>query len=233
VSVLISLAMVPIVVSSRQVPEHAVPQKVHLGDLYRNTPLGVVAIAVSGIVSSFIFSMGPVYARLSGLETSGVATFMAVSILAAVVTQYPIGRLSDHMDRRTVIAAVCTLATLVAASIVAFPRMPHGLFLLLAGLFSGFVLTLYSLSVSHVNDKLEPTQMVAASSALLLLNGAAAAIGPVVAGSLMTAFGPRAYFAALAVLTGALAIYDLWRKARRGAVPPSQKGPFIGAQPQA
>ncbi len=233
VSVLISLAMVPIVVSSRQVPEHAVPQKVHLGDLYRNTPLGVVAIAVSGIVSSFIFSMGPVYARLSGLETSGVATFMAVSILAAVVTQYPIGRLSDHMDRRTVIAAVCTLATLVAASIVAFPRMPHGLFLLLAGLFSGFVLTLYSLSVSHVSDKLERTQMVAASSALLLLNGGAAAIGPVVAGSLMTAFGPRAYFAALAVLTGALAIYDLWRKSRRGAVPPSQKGPFIGAQPQA
>jgi MFS family permease len=233
VSVLISLAMVPIVVSSRQVPEHAVPQKVHLGDLYRDTPLGVVAIAVSGIVSSFIFSMGPVYARLSGLETSGVATYMAVSILAAVVTQYPIGRLSDHMDRRTVIAAVCTLATLVAASIVAFPRMPHGLFLLLAGLFSGFVLTLYSLSVSHVNDKLEPTQMVAASSALLLLNGAAASIGPVVAGSLMTAFGPRAYFAALAILTGALAIYDLWRKSRRGAVPPSQKGPFIGAQPQA
>lgn len=233
VSVLISLAMVPIVVSSRQVPEHAVPQKVRLGDLYRDTPLGVVAIAVSGIVSSFIFSMGPVYARLSGLETSGVATYMAVSILAAVATQYPIGRLSDHMDRRTVIAAVCTLATLVAASIVAFPRMPHGLFLLLAGLFSGFVLTLYSLSVSHVNDKLEPTQMVAASSALLLLNGAAASIGPVVAGSLMTAFGPRAYFAALAVLTGALAIYDLWRKSRRGAVPPSQKGPFIGAQPQA
>ena len=76
-------------------------------DLYRNSPLGVVAIAVSGMISAFIFSMGPVYARLSGLETSGVATFMAVSILAAVVTQYPVGRLSDRMDRRTVIAAVC------------------------------------------------------------------------------------------------------------------------------
>lgn len=233
VSVLISLAMVPIVVSSRPVPEHAVPQKVHLVDLYRNSPLGVVAIAVSGMISAFIFSMGPVYARLSGLETSGVATFMAVSILAAVVTQYPVGRLSDRMDRRTVIAAVCTLAAFVAGSIVAFPEMPHGVFLVFAALFSGFVLTLYSLSVSHVNDKLEPAQMVAASSAVLLLNGAAAAIGPVVAGSLMTAFGPRAYFAALATLTGGLAIYDLWRKARRRPVPPAQKGPFIGTQPRA
>ena len=233
VSVLISLAMVPIVLSAQQVPERAAPGKVRLRELYRNSPLGVAGVTVSGMTSAIIFSMGPVYARLSGLGTGGVAAFMAVSILAAVVTQYPVGRLSDRMDRRTVIAAVCTLATLVAGSIVAFRGMPHAVFLTLAALFSGLVLTLYSLSVSHVNDKLEPTQMVAASSALLLLNGSAAAAGPVLAGSLMTAFGPPAYFAALAALTGGLAIYDLWRKSRRRPVPPSQKGPFIGAQPRA
>jgi MFS family permease len=233
VSVLISLAMVPIVVSAQQLPERAVPRTVRLPDLYRNSPLGVVGVTVSGLISAIIFSMGPVYARLSGLETTGVATFMAVSILAAVVTQYPVGRMSDRVDRRTVIAGVCALATIVAGSIVAFPKMPHGAFLTLAALFSGFALTLYSLSVSHVNDKLEPEQMVAASSALLLLNGSAAAIGPMLAGSLITAFGPAAYFATLAGLTGALAVYDLWRKSRRRPVPPSQKGPFIDAQPRA
>jgi MFS family permease len=232
VSVLISLAMVPIVVSAQQVPEHAVPRKVRLRDLYRNSPLGVVAVTVSGLISAIIFSMGPVYARLSGLETTSVATFMAASILAAVATQYPVGRLSDRMDRRTVIAVVCTLAMLVAGSIVAFPAMPHAVFLILAALFSGFALTLYSLSVSHVNDKLEPAQMVAASSALLLLNGTAAAIGPVLAGTLMTAFGPSAYFATLAALAGALAVYDLWRKSRRRPVPPAQKSPFVRAQPR-
>jgi MFS family permease len=233
VSILISLAMVPIVASAQQVPERAAPRKVRLRDLYRNSPLGVVAVTVSGLTSAIIFSMGPVYARLSGLETTGVATFMAVSILAAVITQYPVGRLSDRMDRRTVIAGVCTLASIVAGSIAAFSEMPHAVFLTLAALFSGFALTLYSLSVSHVNDKLEPAQMVAASSALLLVNGSAAAIGPVLAGSLMTAFGPRAYFATLATLTGALALYDLWRKFRRRPVPPAQKAPFIGSQPRA
>jgi MFS family permease len=232
VAVLISLAMVPIVVSAQRVPEHAVPRKVRLSDLYRNSPLGVVAVTVSGLISAIIFSMGPVYAQLSGLETTRVATFMAVSILAAVLTQYPVGRLSDRIDRRTVIAGVCTLAMLAAGSIVAFPEMPHASFLTLAALFSGFALTLYSLSVSHVNDKLEPAQMVASSSTLLLLNGTAAAIGPMLAGSLITAFGPRAYFATLATLSGALAIYDLWRKSRRRPVPPSQKGPFIRAQPR-
>lgn len=233
VSVLISLAMVPIVASAQQVPERALPRKVHLRELYRNSPLGIVGVTVSGMISAIIFSMGPVYARLSGLETTGVAAFMAVSILAAVVTQYPVGRLSDRMDRRTVIAGICTLATIIAGSVVALSNIPHAVFLTLAALFSGFALTLYSLSVSHVNDKLEPAQMVAASSALLLVNGTAAAIGPLLAGGLMTAFGPRAYFATLATLTGALAVYDLWRKFRRRAVPPARKAPFIGSQPRA
>ena len=234
VSVLISLAMVPIVVSAEQLPERAPPRKVRLLELYHNSPLGVVGVIVSGLISAIIFSMGPVYARLSGLETTGVATFMAVSILAAVATQYPVGRLSDRMDRRTMIAGVCGLATIVAGSIVAFrEELPHAVFLTLAALFSGLVLTLYSLSVSHVNDKLEPEQMVAASSALLLMNGAAAAIGPMLAGSLMAAFGPAAYFATLAALTASLAVYDLWRKSRRRPVPPSQKEPFINVQPRA
>jgi MFS family permease len=234
VSVLISLSVVPIAVSAQHVPEPAIPRKVGYGELYRNSPLGVVAVSASGMISAIVFAMGPVYARLSGLGNRGIATFMAVSILSAVLTQYPVGRLSDRTDRRTIIAAVCTLATIVAVCIVVFgTAMPRAVFLLLTGLFSGFALTLYSLSVSHVNDKLEPAQMVAASSALLRLNGGAAAVGPVLAGSLIAAFGPPAYFATLGTLTGTLTIYDLWRKSRRKPVPPEQKGPFINAQPQA
>jgi MFS family permease len=232
ISVLISLSMVPIVGSAQHTPAVAQPGRVRYRDLYRNSPLGVVAVAMSGMISSIIFSMGPVYARLSGLGTRGVASFMAVSILAAVLTQYPVGRLSDRMDRRTVIAAVCTLATITAGSIAAFGHMPHALFLTLTALFSGFALTLYSLAVSHVNDKLAPAQMVAASSSLLLMNGTAASVGPVLAGSLMAAFGPPAYFVTLATLTGLLTVYDLWRKTRRKPVPLAKKGPFINVQPQ-
>jgi MFS family permease len=233
VAVLISLAIVPIVIAAQRAPEIELPRKVRYRELYGNSPLGVVAVTLSGMVSSSVYSMGPVYARLSGLGTSGVAAFMGVSILSAVVTQYPVGRLSDRMDRRTVIAGICIIATLCAAALAMFRHLPHPLFLGLTALFSGAALTLYSLAVSHVNDHLEPAQMVAASSALLRLNGFGAAVSPILVGGLIAGFGPPAYFAALAGLTGLLTLYDLWRKTRRRAVPADLKRPFVAAQPQA
>ena len=80
---------------------------------------------------------------------------------------------------------------------------------------------------------LEPAQMVAASSALLRLNGFGAAVSPILVGALIAGFGPPAYFAALAALTGLLSVYDLWRKMRRRPIPPELKRPFVAAQPQA
>jgi len=226
VAILISLAIVPIVIAAQQAPEIALPQKVRYRDLYRDSPLGVVAVTVAGMVTANVYSMGPVYARLSGLDTSGVATFMGVSVLAAVVLQYPVGRLSDRIDRRTVIAGICILATLAAAVPAAFRALPHGLVLVLAAVFSALAFTLYSLGVSHVNDHLEPAQMVAASGALLRLNGIGAALSPILVGGLIARFGPPAYFGSLAGLTGLLSIYDLWRKMRRRPPPPERKQPF-------
>ncbi|HEY2037608.1 MAG TPA: MFS transporter [Steroidobacteraceae bacterium] len=226
VAILISLAIVPIVIAAQHAPEIALPQKVSYRDLYRDSPLGVVAVTVAGMVTANVYSMGPVYARLSGLDTSGVATFMGVSVLSAVVLQYPVGRLSDRIDRRTVIAGICILATLSAAIPTALRALPHGFVLLVAAVFSALAFTLYSLGVSHVNDHLEPAQMVAASGALLRLNGIGAALSPVLVGGLMARFGPAAYFGSLAGLTGLLSIYDLWRKMRRRPPPPERKQPF-------
>ena len=176
VSGLICLAVVPTLLSSQLNPEVVVPRAVPIRELYRLSPLGVAAVTVAGVISSIIFSIGPVYARLEGQDTTAIATFMAVNIFAGVTTQYPIGALADRWDRRAVIAGVCAVATVAAVGIAAFADMPRALFLALSAVFSGLALTIYSLGISHVNDRLEPAQMVAASSALLLLNGAAATL---------------------------------------------------------
>ncbi len=232
ISALICLAIVPLVLSAHAAPIVATPRAVRYRDLYARSPLGVVAVAMAGLMTSMVFSLGPVYARLSGMDTTGIATFMAANILAGVVTQYPIGSLADRLDRRAVIAGVCAVATALCLWILAWASMPRALLLLLSALVSGLVLTIYSLGVSHVNDRLVPAEMVAASSALLLLNGAAAVIGPILGGSLMGSYQAGAYFATLGTMAAALAIYCLWRKTRRAPVPAEQRGPFISAQPE-
>lgn len=233
-SVLISLAVVPMALTVQRTPEITVPRRVRYRDLYRNSPLGVVAVTVSGMVAAIVFSFGPVYARLRGFDPEDVSLFMGLTILAAVVTQLPVGRLSDRMDRRTVIGMVCLLGTIVAALIAIMgEQLPRPLFLALAATFGGVAFTLYSLAISHVNDQLEPEQMVDSSSALILLNGLGSVAGPALMGSLMAAWGAASYFTTLAVLLGLLTLYDIWRKLRRRAVPADQKGRFISAQPQA
>src|SRR5712671_5651657 len=222
----------PFMLSSQLNPEVVVPRAVPIRELYRLSPLGVAAVTVAGVISSIIFSIGPVYARLKGQDTTSIATFMAIIIFAGVTTQYPIGALADRWDRRAVTAGVCALATAAAVGILVVADMPRAGFLALSAVFSGLTLTIYSLGISHVNDRLEPAQMVAASSALLLLNGAGAIFGPVLATGLMAAWGPSAYFAALATLSGALTLFSLWRKSRRASVPQAQRGRFISAQPQ-
>ena len=229
---LICVAVVPTLLSSQPSPEIEVLHAVPLRDLYRLSPLGVAAVIVAGVISSIIFSIGPVYARLAGQDTPDIATFMAVNIFAGVATQYPVGALADRFDRRTVIAGVCLLATVAAAAIVVIPGMPRLAFLALSAMFSGLTLTIYSLGISHVNDRLKPAQMVAASSALLLLDGVGAIIGPLLVTSLMSGLGAVAYFSTLAALSGGLTLHCMWRRSRRPAVPKDQKGPFIRTQPQ-
>jgi MFS family permease len=232
-SVLISLAVVPMSLSVQRAPEFASARRIRLVDLYRVSPMGVVGVVVSGMLTGALFSIGPVYAKLIGFNAPGVATFMGVSILAAVATQLPIGKLSDRMERRTVLTAVCGAAALVAAIAATLDYTSRTILFALAACHGGLVLTLYSLALSHINDHLDPSQRVSASASVILLNGLGSIAGPMLFSLLVGALGPVAYFGTMAALTGALAGYAIWRKQRSAPVPREAKVPFVGAQPEA
>lgn len=232
-SVMISLAVLPMTLSVQHAPQHAVPQRIGYRELFRASPLGVIGVMLSGMVTSSMFSMGPVYAHLIGLGASDIATFMGCGILATVAVQLPIGRWSDRVDRRTVLVAICLLAGISAALAALFGHRSELLLFALMACFGGIALTLYSLAVSHINDQLQPHQMVGASGTVMLLNGAGSIAGPFLVATLMQSLGPASYFAFMSSLTGVLAIYGLYRKTRRAPVPADQKGPFVIAQPQA
>lgn len=233
ISVLISLAVVPLSLSQRRSPSYDAPSPVRYAVLLHRSPLGVTGVMVSGVVTGAMFSIGPVYAHLSGLDAADTAIFMGVSVLTAVFTQLPMGRWSDRVDRRRVLVAVCmtgSTAALLAGAVGADSRL---LLFILAACFGGMALTLYSLAVAHIHDQLEPDQMVGASGAVVLLNGVGASLGPTLVAWSMHVFGAPAYFYILALMIGALALYGFYRLRHHAPVPDAQKTPFVGAQPQA
>lgn len=232
ISVLISIAVVPIALTAQRAPELTLPQRVQLRDLFRLSPLGVIGVLFSGAVSGTVFSIGPVYAASGRFSMVGISAFMAFSIFAAVALQLPLGRLSDRLDRRSVLAGISVAAALAAvtALLIADTALT-GLFVA-ASICGGLSLTIYSLAISHVNDHLQPAQMVAASGTLILVNGVGAVLGPILVAAAMQWAGSDAYFAALALMHAAFAAYTLWRKRRRGAVPEEDKVRYVAAQPQ-
>jgi MFS family permease len=227
VSVLISVASVPMLLTAAPAPTVSSPRGIGLRQLYRVSPLGVVGIVGVGVAHSGLYSMGPVFAADEGFSVAAIATFMAVVILGGVVFQVPVGRLSDRLDRRWVITAVALLTTIVALPPVLFRDLPT------ASLFPGFFLVgglslpLYALCVAHTNDFLAPEDMVGASSALILGYGVGAAVGPTLTATTMQLVGAFGYPLFLAAVHGAIGLFALYRMTRRPTVPAEERGPYI------
>lgn len=233
ISVLISLAVVPMSLSVQRAPEFSIPRKIALGELFHASPLGVAGVFVSGVVTGSVFSMGPVYAQSIGLDTREISIFMAAGILAAVFTQLPIGRWSDRVDRRNVLLAVCLLGVIAAVGGAVLAPQSKWLLFASATVFGGMALTMYSLSLSHINDHLSADQIVSASASVILLNGAGSIAGPLIVAFSMQRFGAPFYFYSLGAMVATLMAYGVWRKGRAAPVPADQKVPFVSAQPQA
>jgi MFS family permease len=231
VSVLISVAMVPMALTASSAPDFSVPVRVRLRDLLRRSPLGVVGVAISGAVSGCLFSLGAIYTGNKGFSTLDVSLFMAAAILAACVTQLPVGRLSDRIDRRTVITAACLAAALGALGAWWLEDVSRTAFLGMVAVYGGMSLTLYSLCLAHVNDQVPAAEIVGASSTLILLNGAGAFFAPVMLAALMGTIGNDAFLPLLAGLHLLLAVYAVYRMTRRAPMPEAQKTPYVGTPP--
>jgi MFS family permease len=231
VSILISVAMVPMALTTSLAPEITVPVRVSPRDLFRRSPLGVVGVAIAGAVSGCLFSLGAIYADGEGFTTFEVSLFMAVAILAGCVTQLPVGRISDRMDRRTVVISVCLLAAVGAIGAWWLADISRLGFFALVAVYGGMSLTLYSLSSAHVNDHVPAEEKLGASSTLILVNGAGAFIAPIVVAAFMQLVGNDTFLPLVALMHVLLAVYAMFRMGRRAAVPGEQKSPFVGTPP--
>ena len=67
-SVLISIAVVPLLLSAGSPPTFQDSVRISLIQLYRLTPLGIVSMFAVGLVTATFFALGPVYAQRLGLD---------------------------------------------------------------------------------------------------------------------------------------------------------------------
>lgn len=227
VSVIISVALVPVAISRSSAPAGTGDQaRMNLRRLYRQSPFGVVAAFLCGISIGAFYSMGPLYAQQLGFSAGGIALFMASATLGAFATTWPLGWLSDQMDRRLLVIAVSVVSALLLAMLVtALPEgLPHWMVYGLVFAFGGLVLSIYSIVVAHVNDAATPAEFVATSGGLLIVQGTGMAVGPVLAGFAITALGSDGLPWLIVSAQFLVAAWGAYRITRRAA--PAEKEQF-------
>ncbi|MEM6887135.1 MAG: MFS transporter [Pseudomonadota bacterium] len=229
-SILVSVAITPILLSISPTPAFEATKPMSLRELVNVSPLGCVGMFLLGGVFSAQFGMAPVYGTIAGLSVAQISTFVATFFVGSMLLQYPIGWISDRVDRRLLILVVSGIGV-VGSAIGALFGSNFTLLLLSAFVVGGMSNPLYSLLLAHTNDFLEHEDMAAASGGLIFINGLGAILGPIITGSMMDAFGPGGFYMFTAFLFASLVVYAGYRATRRGAVSVEETGAYVPVAP--
>jgi MFS family permease len=213
-SVLVSLAFMPILLADIPAPTFDQIRPMSFRKLFKISPLGCMGMLLTGGVYSAMFGMSSVWGALIGLSIGQIAAFVAAMYVGGLMLQYPIGWISDRVDRRVLVVWMSGIGAVVMLIATVF-QLPFNLVLIVALLLGGTINPLYSLLIAHTNDFLGQDDMAAASAGLIFLNGFGAIFGPLITGWLMGMVGPRGFFLFIGVLFAALAGYSIWRMVRR------------------
>jgi MFS family permease len=227
VSALLTAAILPVVLMAGATPRYDAPSHIGLLGLYRASPLAVVSMLGVGMTTSVFAGMAAVYAKQLDLPDLEISLFLTVGMLGAALGQWPLGRVSDRLPRRHVLLFATLAAAAVAALAATLAGSAFETLCLLAFLFGLLSPPLYSICCAIANDRLQPDQMVAASSGLILCYGIGAITGPLTVGAVMSGFGPGGFFAYLAIVhaaVGAFAIYRIVSRPAGAAHPAASSG---------
>jgi len=197
--------------------------------LYGLSPVGFVGCFCVGLGNGSFWALAPIFAQRGPGDVVAVVSFMCLTVLAGAAGQWPLGRASDRMDRRRVIAMACGLAALAGLGLIgANHYWSPGVFLL-ACLYGAAAFPLYSLCAAHMNDFVAPDGFVEASSGLLLLFAGGAVVGPIIASTLMDVIGKDGLFAFTALVHLALGVFTIYRMRLRRRPPAEDRAQFADA----
>lgn len=221
-------ALCPIPVGLTRTPQPAAVKVPTLDPLkiFRLSPVGVAGCIVVGFANAAVWVFLPVYAQDHGMTRGALAALMVAFTLGGALSQWPVGRLSDRIDRRYVVVGVTLCAALAGICLFFFGGSSKPLTMALVFIFGFLSLPLYGLSVAHTNDRLAREMFVEASATLLLINAVASGFGPVLGALVTTRFGTASLFLYTAAFHLAMLAFTLIRLAEKAAPPEELREPF-------
>ena len=228
VSILLSIALVPILLTKRKAPKFKKISTMKLKDLYKTSPLGVVSSFCTGIIHSVIFTLTAVYAATMNFSIFEISLLLFLITIAGALSQWPIGYLSDLYDRRniiiiTTITSAIFCALIFIASVDALQLMYLAtewgtsklMFFIFITIYAGASLSLYPLNLAHTNDFVPKEKFVAAGGGLQLIFGLGAIGGPIACSIFMNKFGPNSFFIFLLIFHVMIGLFGIYRITRR------------------
>ncbi|MDD9910871.1 MAG: MFS transporter [Ahrensia sp.] len=222
-AILYALAVVPTALSTAQSPAPLTDVKLDLPGLFRNSPAAAVGAIMSGVISAAWTNFGPVFGQQVGFGSAAIASLLAVAMGGSIVFQYPLGRLSDMIDRRYVMVLAGVIGVLFGSIMTVLTNAGSldTLFFICVFAYGGVIYSVYSLAVAHANDYADADSFVKISSGLLILYGFGTMVGPLLTAQLMEIFGPSGVFTTTTlahIIFAAYALYRTFRRARASEV---------------
>ena len=194
VAVCFAACLIPLALSRRMHPTQLVAAQLDVRFFCKRVPQSLGTVFVAGLMVGAFYGLAPVYASHSGMDTAQASLFVGLCIVAGFCVQWPLGWLSDRMNRSWLIRTNALLLGVVAIPLWGLIELPLWA-LQVNGFLTGMLLfTLYPLGVALGNDHVEPPRRVALSAMLLTTYGMGACIGPLLAGILMDRFGPGLFY---------------------------------------
>ena len=215
VSILLSFSLLPILLSTTEAPNVSNPKRFSLKKLYVTSPFGFFGAFFTGLTHSAILGYGAVYATAKGLELFEISIFMVIVTSFGAIFQWPIGYISDKIDRRVVLICVTLIASGLSLFIVASSYISLIIFFIFLAMYAGMSLPMYSLAIAHTNDFLQQEEIVGAVSAISILVALGSICGPIIVSFFMDFAGPDGFFIYLFLVHGFLGFFGLYRMAKR------------------
>lgn len=222
-SVLMSVAVVPLLLSGNRAPDYSAPDRMTVRRLYTVSPMAVLGIVLmSAAVASWFIAL-PLYALYQGFSAAAASGALVAAMIAGGLVQYPIGWISDNTDRRYVVIGLCVIATCAAvwmAVDTAPARTVWGF-----AIIGGATLPIYSILAAHANDHLTPGQVVPASGTMAFLQQFGQVFGMLLGPNLIAFGGGRGLQGMVIVVSLAVIFIAVARRVRSEA--PAETGEVV------